>query len=115
MLQIPKDYEEASMNVGASQLQTFMRITLPLLLLSALAGGILSFTYAMLEVSSTLILVARSDYGTMTWGMFQYAIEPHYGWNIASAMGAILIVLVVLSLAVVNKVFKGQMGSLFRF
>jgi len=115
MLQIPKDYEEASMNLGASRLQTFIHITLPLLFLSALAGGILSFTYAMLEVSSTLILIARSNFGTMTWAMFQYANEPHYGWNIASAMGAILIVLVVVSLAIVNKVFKGQMGTLFRF
>lgn len=114
MLQIPKDYEEASLNIGAPRWRTFLSITIPLLLASVIAGGILSFTYAMLEVSTTLILVARREQATMTWGIFHYSNDPLYGWNVSSAMGAILIFFVALSLAAVSKVFGKQMGALFR-
>jgi len=114
MLQIPKDYEEASLNIGATRWRTFLKITLPLLLASVIAGGILSFTYAMLEVSTTLILVARGEQATMTWGIFHYSNDPRYGWNVSSAMGSLLIVFVALSLAAVSKVFGKQMGTLFR-
>jgi len=114
MLQIPKDYEEASLNIGATRWRTFLNITVPLLMASVIAGGILSFTYAMLEVSTTLILVARGEQATMTWGIFHYSNDPRYGWNVSSAMGAVLIVFVALSLAAVSKVFGKQMGALFR-
>ncbi len=114
MLQIPKDYEEASLNIGAPRWRTFLSITLPLLLASVIAGGILSFTYAMLEVSTTLILVSRGEQATMTWGIFHYSNDPRHGWNVSSAMGALLIVFVALSLAAVSKVFGKQMGALFR-
>jgi iron(III) transport system permease protein len=114
MLQIPRDYEEASLNIGAPPWRTFLRITLPLLLASVIAGGILSFTYAMLEVSTTLILVSRGEQATMTWGIFHYSNDPRYGWNASSAMGALLIVFVALALIIVSKVFGKQMGALFR-
>ena len=114
MLQIPNEYEEASLNLGAPRWRTFLSITLPLLLASVIAGGILSFTYAMLEVSTTLILVAKSEQATMTWGIFHYSNDPRHGWNVSSAMGALLIIFVALSLTIVSKVFGKQMGALFR-
>jgi len=114
MLQIPIDYEEASLNIGASRWRTFLKITLPLLLASVIAGGILSFTYSILEVSTTLILVARSEQATMTWGIFHYSNDPRYGWNVSSAMGVLIISLVGVSLGIVSKVFGKQMGALFR-
>ena len=114
MLQIPKDYEEASLNIGASPWRTFVKITVPLLLASVIAGGILSFTYAMLEVSTTLILVARGEQATMTWGIFHYSNDPRYGWNTSSAMGVLIISLVGISLGIVSKVFGKQLGALFR-
>jgi iron(III) transport system permease protein len=115
MLQIPNEYEEASLNLGASRWRTFRSIILPLLLASLIAGGILAFTYAMLEISTTLILVSRGDQATMTWGIFQYMNDPRYGMNVASAMGALLIVLVSASLLIASRIFGKQMGALFRF
>jgi iron(III) transport system permease protein len=114
MLQIPNEYEEASLNLGASRWRTFSRIVLPLLLASLIAGGILSFTYAMLEVSTTLILVANGEQATMTWGIFHYSNDPRYGWNVSSAMGALLILFVGFSLTVVSKIFGKYTGALFR-
>ena len=68
----------------------------------------------MLEVSTTLILVARSEQATMTWGIFHYSNDPRYGWNVSSAMGVLIISLVGISLGIVSKVFGKQMGALFR-
>jgi iron(III) transport system permease protein len=114
MLQIPSEYEEASLNLGASRWRTFRSIVLPLLLASVIAGGILAFTYAMLEISTTLILVSTGNQATMTWGIFQYLNDPRYGMNVASAMGAILIILVSASLLIASRIFGKQMGALFR-
>jgi iron(III) transport system permease protein len=114
MLQIPSEYEEASLNLGASRWRTFRSIVLPLLLASVIAGGILAFTYAMLEISTTLILVSTGSQATMTWGIFQYLNDPRYGMNVASAMGAILIILVSASLLIASRIFGKQMGALFR-
>jgi len=114
MLQIPKEYEEASLNIGAPRLKTFIKITFPLLIASVIAGGVLSFTYAMLEVSTTLILISRAQDATLTWAIFDVANNPYYGYYLASAMGALLIILVFISLTVVNKVFGKRMGALFR-
>jgi iron(III) transport system permease protein len=115
MLQIPKEYDEASSNLGASRWRTFKSIVVPLFMASLIAGGILAFTYAMLEISTTLILVSRDDQATMTWGIFHYLDDPRYGMNVASAMGALLIVFVAASLLIVSRVFGKQMGALFRF
>ena len=51
--------EEAAQNVGASPATTLNRITLPLIFANLVAGGILCFSFAMLEVSDSLILAAE--------------------------------------------------------
>jgi hypothetical protein len=50
----------------------------------------------------------------MTWGIFHYANDPLYGWNVSSAMGALLIIFVAVSLVIASKVFGKNMGALFR-
>ncbi|MCL5098413.1 MAG: iron ABC transporter permease, partial [Candidatus Omnitrophica bacterium] len=48
--------EEASANLGASPWRTLRAITLPLIMANLVAGAILTFSFAMLEVSDSLIL-----------------------------------------------------------
>ncbi|HXI51303.1 MAG TPA: iron ABC transporter permease, partial [Candidatus Saccharimonadales bacterium] len=48
--------EEASANLGAGPLRTLRKITLPLVLANLIAGTILTFSFAMLEVSDGLVL-----------------------------------------------------------
>ena len=53
-------YEEASQNLGATPIQTLIKITLPLVVANIIAGSILVFSFSMLEVSESLILAMRS-------------------------------------------------------
>lgn len=58
--------EEAAQNVGASPATTLRRITLPLIFANLIAGGILCFSFAMLEVSDSLILAAEERFYPIT-------------------------------------------------
>src|SRR5919109_1930844 len=48
--------EEAAMNLGASPIKTLYQITFPLVFANLVAGAVLAFSFAMLEVSDSLIL-----------------------------------------------------------
>ena len=55
--------EEAAQNLGCLPLRTLMKITVPLIMANLLAGALLAFSFAMLEVSGSLILAQRQpDY-----------------------------------------------------
>src|SRR5205085_7709976 len=64
--QTPKDLELAAANVGASRVTILRRITVPLIFANLIAGGLLAFAFAMLEVSDSLILAQRTDYYPIT-------------------------------------------------
>ena len=53
--------EEAARNLGAPPLRALRKITLPLISANVIAGGLLAFAFAMLEVSDSLILAARQS------------------------------------------------------
>jgi len=53
--QTPAVFEEAAASVGSSPIRTTWTITLPLIGANLLAGGLLAFCFAMLEVSGSLI------------------------------------------------------------
>lgn len=53
--------EEASLDLGATPLQTFWHITLPNLRLSLIAAGLLIFTLSMDEIAVTFFLIGREN------------------------------------------------------
>ena len=53
------DLELAAANLGASTATTLRRITVPLIVANLIAGALLAFAFAMLEVSDSLILAQR--------------------------------------------------------
>ena len=59
--QVSVTLEEASASLGASPWRTLRKITLPLISANLIAGTILTFTFAMLEVSDSLILPCASS------------------------------------------------------
>ena len=105
--------EEAAQNVGASPATTLRRITLPLVFANLVAGGILCFSFAMLEVSDSLILAAEERYYPITKAIYALLGRPD-GPYIASALGVLGMLLLATSLFLAGKFLGRRMGELFR-
>ena len=107
--------EEASASFGATPLDTLRRITLPLISANLIGGFILTFAFAMLEVSDSLILAQQEGYFPITKQMWQLLgrIDPHAP-AIACALGVIAMLLLMGSLAIAGRLMGRKMGQLFR-
>jgi len=69
--------EEASLDLGATPLQTFWHITLPNLKLSLVAAGLLIFTLSMDEIAVTFFLIGRDNTLPLEiWGRLRRGITP---------------------------------------
>lgn len=106
--------EEASQNLGASPLRTLRKITLPLVIANLVAGGILCFSFAMLEVSSSLILSMKDQFNPITKTIYELFGRLEDGPYISSAMGILGMVLLTVSLVTAGRFLGKRMGELFR-
>jgi iron(III) transport system permease protein len=106
--------EEASLNLGASPMKTLARITLPLVMANLIAGAILAFSFAMLEVSDSLILALREQYYPIAKAIYDLLARIGDGPFIASAMGILGMALLTVSLMLAGKFLGKRMGELFR-
>ena len=106
--------EEASLNLGASPMRTLRRITLPLVAANLVAGAVLAFAFAMLEVSDSLVLAMREQYYPITKAILAMLQRPVDGPYVASAMGVLGMALLAVSLLVAGSFLGKRMGELFR-
>jgi iron(III) transport system permease protein len=106
--------EEAAINMGASRFRAVWQITFPLILANLVAGGILCFSFAMLEVSDSLILAMKGDYYPITRAIYALLGRMTDGAYIASAMGVLGMFLLMASLFLAGRFLGRRMGELFR-
>ena len=106
--------EEASQSLGATPMKTMRKITFPLIIANLVAGGILCFAFAMLEVSSSLILAMKREFFPITKAIYFLLSRIADGTYIASAMGMLGMVLLVVSLVLAGRFLGRRMGELFR-
>jgi iron(III) transport system permease protein len=106
--------EEAAQNLGASPLKTIRQITLPIILANVVAGGILSFSAAMMEVSDSLILAPQDKFFPMTKAIYALNLRLTDGAYIASALGVVGIAVVATCFFIANRLLGRSMGELFR-
>jgi iron(III) transport system permease protein len=106
--------EEAAINLGASPMKTFYQITMPLIFANLIAGAVLSFSFAMLEVSDSLILASKEQYYPITKAIYALLGRIADGPYIASAMGMLGLLLLAGSLFIAGRFFGRRMGELFR-
>jgi iron(III) transport system permease protein len=106
--------EEASQNLGATPFQTLRRITLPLVMANLVAGAILSFSFAMLEVSDSLILAIKEEYYPITKAIYNLLLRVADGPYVASAMGMLGMILLIVSLVAAGRFLGQRLGELFR-
>ena len=106
--------EEAAQNLGATPLRALRKITLPLITANIVAGGLLAFSFAMLEVSDSLILAQRSADFPITkaiYELFQLLGEGRY---VASALGVWAMVFLGITILTASRILGKKMGALFR-
>jgi iron(III) transport system permease protein len=107
--------EEASASLGASPWHTLRRITLPLIAANLVAGTILTFAFAMLEVSDSLILAMRQQYFPITkmlWGLLG-RLEPDAP-GVACALGVLGMLILGACLFAASRFMGRRLGQLFR-
>ena len=99
--QISPSIEEAAISLGASEMTTFTRVTVPMMLPGVCAGAIMSWVTIISELSSSIILYTNANQ-TLTVTIYTEVIRGNYG-N-ASAYATILTVTSILSLLLFYKV-----------
>ena len=77
MEQVKGTYIEASLGLGRSKLETFRKITLPLIYRGLFAGGALVFLSTMKELPQTLLL-RPTEYSTMAVDVWSFASEAMF-------------------------------------
>ena len=112
--QTPRQLEEASLSLGATPGATLRRVTLPLIGAHLIAGGILAFTFAMLEVSASLILAAKERYYPITKAIYQLNNRLSDGPGIACALGLFGVMLLATSLWAASRLMGRRLGEMFR-
>lgn len=107
-------YEEAAASVGAGPLTRFRRITVPLIAANLIAGGILAFSFSMLEVSDSLLLAQRSLYFPITKAIYELSMLLGQGQTLAAALGVWTMVFLGASLITASCLLGKRLGALFR-
>lgn len=103
--QISPSIEEAAASLGSSRLNTFVKITIPMMMSGIISGAILSWI-TMISELSTSILLYNVNTKTMTVAIYTEVLRGNYG--IAAALSTILTGFTVLSLLLFMKVSKSD-------
>lgn len=93
--QIHTSLEEAATSVGANRWSTIRRIVIPLMGGGILAGFVISFITAAVELSATLMLVTRDSDAPMSYGIYLY-MQSASGRGPGAALGVIAVVAVAI-------------------
>jgi iron(III) transport system permease protein len=113
--QVPVSLEEAGRNLGATRPQTLVRITVPLILANIIAAGVLTFAFAMLEVSDSLILAQQHAHYPITKEIYKQAASGNVdAASVASALGVYGMLLLGGTFAVAGALMGRRLGAIFR-
>ena len=106
--------EEASATFGASHFYTLRKITMPLVLANVIAGGLLCFAYAMLDVSDSMILAMKDRFYPITKVIYSLYLEQGSGELVASALGMISMAILTICIMGASLILGKKMGELFK-
>ncbi len=106
--------EEAAQNLGCPPLRALRRITFPLIAANLMAGGLLAFSFAMLEVSDSLILAQKQQHYPITKAIYELFQLMGEGRFVASALGVWAMVFLGITIFATSRLLGKKMGALFR-
>ena len=107
-------FEEAAENLGCPPLRAVIRVTLPLIAANLLAGALLAFAFAMLEVSDSIILAQKMVYFPITKAILELFQLLGDGKFMACALGTWAMVFLAAMIAGVSVLLGKRLGAIFR-
>lgn len=112
--QVSPTLEEAAQNLGARPEKAFWRVTLPLVVPNLVAGGLLAFSFAMLEVSDSMILAQQASHFPITKAIYSLVLALGSGPNLASALGVWAMIFLAVTILGAGVILGKKLGALFR-
>jgi iron(III) transport system permease protein len=106
--------EEAAENLGSTPFRAVVRATLPLIAANLLAGALLAFAFAMLEVSDSIILAQKMVYFPITKAILELFQLLGDGKFLACALGVWAMVFLGTMVAGVSVLLGKRLGAIFR-
>jgi len=106
--------EEAAQNLGCPPLKTLRKITIPLIAANLLAGGLLAFSFAMLEVSDSLILAQKQQDFPITKAIYELYQLLGEGRFVASALGVWAMGFLAVTIIGASLILGKKLGAIFR-
>jgi len=106
--------EEAAQNLGCPPLRTLRKITIPLIAANLLAGGLLAFSFAMLEVSDSLILAQKQQDFPITKAIYELYQLLGEGRFVASALGVWAMAFLATTILGASLILGKKLGAIFR-
>jgi iron(III) transport system permease protein len=108
--------EEAAANLGANPLRVLWKVTLPLIMANLIAGALLTFSFAMLEVSDSLILAQTPQFYPITKMIYALGSDTSAADNMrnACALGVLAMLLLAGSILTAGALMGKRLGAIFR-
>jgi iron(III) transport system permease protein len=106
--------EEAAENLGCPPLRAMIKVTLPLIAANLMAGALLAFAFAMLEVSDSIILAQKMVYFPITKAILELFQLLGEGKYLACALGVWAMMFLGTMVAGVSLLLGKRLGAIFR-
>jgi iron(III) transport system permease protein len=112
--QTSETLEEAAQNLGCPPLKSTFKVTLPLITANIIAGALLAFSFAMLEVSDSLILAQKQVFYPITKAIFELFQLLGDGRFLASALGVWAMAFLAVTIGGLSLLLGKKLGAIFR-
>jgi iron(III) transport system permease protein len=112
--QVSQELEYAAQNLGASLARTLRRVTIPLISANLLAGGLLAFSFAMLEVSDSIMLAQRQPQYPITKAIYELYQLIGEGRYLACALGVWAMAFLAITIVSASVLLGRRLGAIFR-
>ena len=109
LIKIDKSLIEAARDLGANRIETFIKVTLPL----SISGIVSGITMVFIPAVSTFVI--SSLLGGNKYNLIGNIIEQQFrytgDWHFGSSMSIILMVFILLTMGVINRVDRKKSGD----
>ena len=97
--------EEAAENLGATKTRTVRRIVVPLMSGGIMAGFIISFATASVELSAAIMLVSAESDAPLAYGIYEF-MQSAAGRGPGAALGIVAVLIVGIATYISHRVIK---------